>query len=297
METVGFIGIGTMGIRMAARLLQAGYPLRAYDVLPEALSNVEALGAVACYSPREAAQGSDIMITIVPNSNDVEDAVLGTGGIIEGTHPGQIYIDMSSASPSSTRKIASALEERGVHVLDAPVSGGPIGAEKGTLSILVGGEENVLAQVLPLLRTLGDRDKIIHAGGHGAGHTAKAVNNLLFGATMIATCQALELGVKAGIPADVMVRVITSSSGSSYSIRKLADYALAGRVEPGFTIKLLAKDMGIASALAEEEQVDVDVCERSRAYFLAAMDRGWGGFDNTKLLSLFEESGGAQVRL
>ena len=144
---------------------------------------------------------------------------------------------------------------------------------------------------------LRDRDKIIHAGGHGAGHTAKAVNNLLFGATMIATCQALELGVKAGIPADVMVRVITSSSGSSYSIRKLADYALAGRVEPGFTIKLLAKDMGIASALAEEEQVDVDVCERSRAYFLAAMDRGWGGFDNTKILSLFEESGGAQVRL
>ena len=102
METVGFIGIGTMGIRMAARLLQAGYPLRAYDVLPEALSNVEALGAVACYSPREAAQGSDVMITIVPNSNDVEDAVLGTGGIIEGTHPGQIYIDMSSASPSSS---------------------------------------------------------------------------------------------------------------------------------------------------------------------------------------------------
>ena len=297
METVGFIGIGTMGIRMLTRLLQAGYPVRAYDILPESLGNAEAVGAVACYSPREAAQGSDVVITIVPNSNDVESAVLGKGGVIEGTHPGQIYIDMSSSSPSSTRKVAAELEKRGVYTLDAPVSGGPVGAEQGTLSILVGGDADVLAKVLPLLATLGDKKKIIHTGGHGAGHTAKAVNNLLFGTTLIATCQALELGVRAGIPADIMVRVIMNSSGYSYSIRKLTDYALSGKVKPGFSIQLLAKDMGIAASLAEEEHVNVDVCQRSREYFLEGLERGWGGFDNTQILALFEEAGGAEVRL
>ncbi len=297
MDTVGFIGIGTMGKRMSARILRGGYTVRAYDIVPEALAEAEKNGAVACSSPMEAVQGSDIVITILPNSHDVEEAVYGENGILKGAHPGLIYIDMSSSDPSSTRKISKDMEARGVQMLDAPVSGGPKGAESGTLSILVGGDAQIMKKVLPLLRTMGDKEKIIYTGGHGTGHTAKAVNNLLFGTTMIATCEALELGVKAGIPTETMVKVISSSSGLSYSIQKLADYALVGKVDPGFSIQLLVKDMGIASNLAVEENVNVDVCQRSREYFLQGLERGWGGFDNTKILELFEESGGVTVRL
>lgn len=297
METIAFIGVGTMGKRISARLLQAGYAVRAYDILPQALEAVAALGAAACQSPEDACRGSDVIITSLPDSPVIERVVFGEGGILAGCRPGQIFIEMSSASPASTRKIAEELEKKGVHMLDAPVSGGPIGAERGTLSILVGGDPGVLAQVRPILQIIGDKDKIIHAGGHGAGHVAKAVNNLLFGTTMIATCQALALGVKAGIPTDTLVKVFQSSSGASYSVQKLVNYALAGQVNPGFTMKLLAKDMGIALDLAAEEAVTVDVCQKSREYFLSGIRRGWENFDNSKILTLFEEAGGTCVHL
>ena len=295
METVGFIGIGTMGIRMAARLLQAGYPLRAYDVLPEALSNVEALGAVACYSPREAAQGSDVMITIVPNSNDVEDAVLGTGGIIEGTHPGQIYIDMSSASPSSTRKIASALEERGVHMLDAPVSGGVSGATAGTLTIMIGADDATFDKVKPVFDVLGKN--IYHVGEVGGGDAIKMVNNLLLGCNMAALAEALTLGVKCGLSVETMKEVISVSSGRSYAMdAKLEKFIMADQFTGGFAVDLQYKDLGLALEASRDEKVPLPMTAAAVQIYEAARAKGQGREDMSSVVKVWEDLTGAQIR-
>ena len=297
MKKIGFIGIGTMGSRMAAQVMKAGYPVYVYDILQEPMAAAEAFGAAACESPADVARKTDIFITMVRNSREVEEVVFGENGILEGAHAGHIYIDMCSSEPGSTKKIAAVMEERGIRMLDAPVSGGPIGAENGTLSILVGGEEAVMEEVLPLLRAMGAPEKIIHVGGHGAGHTAKAVNNILFGTTLAATCEAIELGVKAGVPTELMVKVISSSSGNSYSINKLNNYVLAGKVNGGFSIALLNKDMGIADHLAEEEHVEMPVCRTAREYYREGIERGWSLLDNSKILTLFEEAGGIEIRL
>lgn len=297
MKKIGFIGIGTMGSRMAEQVLKAGYPVYVYDILQEPMDTAEKKGAILCSNPADVVRNTDIFITMVRNSREVEEVVFGEKGVLEGIHPGHIFIDMCSAEPGSTKKIAAVMEEHGVRMLDAPVSGGPIGAEKGTLSILVGGEKDVLEEVLPLLQTMGAPDKIIHVGGHGAGHTAKAVNNILFGTTMAATCEALALGVKAGVPTDLMVKVISSSSGNSYSINKLKNYVLAGNTNGGFSIALLNKDMGIADHLAEEENMDMPVCRRAREYFLEGIERGWSLLDNSKILALFEETGGIEIQM
>ena len=295
METVGFIGIGTMGIRMAARLLQAGYPLRAYDVLPEALSNVEALGAVACYSPREAAQGSDVMITIVPNSNDVEDAVLGTGGIIEGTHPGQIYIDMSSASPSSTRKIASALEERGVNMLDAPVSGGVSGATAGTLTIMIGADDATFDKVKPVFDVLGKN--IYHVGEVGGGDAIKMVNNLLLGCNMAALAEALTLGVKCGLSVETMKEVISVSSGRSYAMdAKLEKFIMADQFTGGFAVDLQYKDLGLALEASRDEKVPLPMTAAAVQIYEAARAKGQGREDMSSVVKVWEDLTGAQIR-
>jgi 2-hydroxy-3-oxopropionate reductase len=196
-EFVGFIGVGMMGTPMLRNLVEAGHNVVAYDIDPEAMRRAEEGGAEVASSLREIAETCDPVITILPRSDDVEEVVLGPGGILEHGREGQVLIDMTTAYPLSTKRIAGALSEKGMRMLDAPVSGGVTGAEKGTLSIMVGGDTDLFELCRPLLEAMGRN--IFHMGGVGSGHTMKAVNNFLSACTVTATSEAMALATKAGL--------------------------------------------------------------------------------------------------
>jgi 3-hydroxyisobutyrate dehydrogenase len=249
-ERIGFIGVGMMGTPMARRLVEAGYKLVAYDIDPAAMKRAEEMGAETAASPREVAERCNPVITILPKSSDVEEVVLGPGGILEGGGEGLVLIEMTTAYPLSTRRIAAALAARGMRMLDAPVSGGVVGAERGTLSIMVGGNPELFEECRPLLEAMGG--KIFHMGAVGSGHTMKAVNNFLSATSMIATSEALAISTKAGLDPRRVIEVLQVSSGRSWSTDfKFPRYVLPRTFDDGFRIELQDKDLGILTRLAE----------------------------------------------
>ena len=230
-EKVGLIGTGIMGVPMSRRLLAAGFPLVVYDVNPEAMKPLVDEGAEAGESPADVARRCGKVITMLPNSSIVETVALGESGLIEGMAPGSIYIDMSSAIPTSTTRIAAAMAEKGVDMIDAPVSGGPVGAEQGTLSIMVGGSEAAYEACLPVLRAMGKN--IFHIGPVSSGHTIKTINNMMFSINMLGVAEALVLGAKAGLSPEKIVEVAGASSGTSFALTvKAVRHVLAGNYAP-----------------------------------------------------------------
>ena len=287
-QKVGFIGLGTMGYPMSMNIIKAGYSLAAYDNDPAALEAVEKEGAKGYNYPREVAAESDVVITMLPNSAVVEDVVLGEYGVLEGLTSEKVLIDMSSSQPSSTRMLAKTLGKKDISMLDAPVSGGPPGATEATLSIMVGGEEKTFKQCLPLLKTMGD--KLFYVGEAGAGHVAKAINNLLFGTTLAAACEAITLGTKAGIAPEKLVEIISASSGRCYAVdKKFPNIVFPRHFKPGFTTDLLAKDLDIALNLANELNVPTSVCCVAQQLYKTAQQKGFGSEDNTAAIKILEE--------
>jgi 3-hydroxyisobutyrate dehydrogenase len=295
MAKVGFIGLGTMGQPMCRSILKAGYIVNVYDVNKAAVELLEKEGARPCDSPKELGENSNIVITMLPNSSIVEKVILGEGGLIEGLTPGSIIIDMSSSLPSSTQLIAGILKGKGISLLDAPVSGGPPGAASGKLSIMVGGEKDTYERCLPLLQVMGD--KIFHVGGTGAGHIVKAVNNMLFGATLAAACEAIVLGVKAGIAPEKLVEVISVSSGRCYAVdTKFPNIVFPRHFRPGFTTDLLYKDLDIALTLAKELKVPTSVSSVAQQLYMISQQKGFGSMDNTAVIKILEEIVGVEVK-
>src|SRR5579864_8336187 len=214
---LGFIGIGVMGRPMTLNLLKAGHEVTIFARHPEKPEVQEVLNAGAKLAPsaRAVAMASEIVITMVPNSAQVEEVVAGPQGILEGARKGLVIIDMSTIAPSMSRKLATIAAEKEVHFLDAPVSGGSVGAENGTLTIMVGGEQSIFERVRPVLEAMGRKEAIIHVGSSGAGEIVKIVNNMIMGTIAAATAEALVLGVKAGADLETMTKIIGMSTGAS----------------------------------------------------------------------------------
>ena len=253
----GFIGIGNMGKHMAGHILDAGHNLAVNDLNKEAAAQLLAKGAKWCDTPAEVAAASRVVITSLPTPNSVEEVVYGKGGLKEGWKKGDIYIDMSTNSPSLIRKIDKDATAMGVAVLDAPVSGGTKGAEAGTLVIIVGGESGALEKVRPILETMGQR--IFTVGEAGCGNIAKLVNNLISLICNSASAEGFALGVKAGINPQVLWDIITVSTGNNWCLQQYPNTTFKGNFEPGFRVDLACKDIGLALELGKEYGVPLPV--------------------------------------
>ena len=293
-ETIGFIGTGIMGNPMCKRLLAAGYQLVIYDAKPEATAPLVALGAQAVGSSAAVGEHCHKVITMLPNSSIVESVVLGAGGLIEGMEPGSILIDMSSSVPTSTQKIAAALAEKGVEMIDAPVSGGVTGATEGTLAIMVGGKEELYKECLPLLKVMGKN--IFHIGPVSTGHTMKTVNNMMSAINTLGVCEAMVLGTKAGLDPAKIVEVCSTGSGGSYALEKKGgNIILANNFKPGFTTDLMYKDLGIATTLGRELGVPLMEANLVHQVLGVVRARGMNALDYTCMVKLIEEVAGVKV--
>ena len=247
---VGFIGLGVMGKPMAKRILEAGYPLTVWNRTRWKMEELVKLGAQGAESPKDVAEKSDVVITMVTDSPDVEEVVLGPSGVIEGAREGLILIDMSTISPEVTRRIAKKLAEKGVKMLDAPVSGGDIGAKQGTLSIMVGGPKDVFEKCLPIFKVLGKR--ITYMGPNGMGQTTKLCNQVICALNIQAVCEGLMLGAKAGLDLEKLLKVVTAGAAGSWMLSNLGPKMLKRDFKPGFKISHQLKDLRLALSFASQ---------------------------------------------
>ena len=250
MRKIGFIGLGVMGKPMATNLLNAGYPLTVWNRTRSKMDDLLAKGASGAESPKEVAEKSDVVITIVTDSPDVEDIVLGPQGAIHGAYPSLVLIDMSTISPTVAQKVAKELSEKGVKMLDAPVSGGDVGAQKGTLSIMVGGPKETFDECLPILEVLGKR--ITHMGPNGMGQTTKLCNQVICALNIQAVCEGLMLGAKAGLDLKRLLDVVTAGAAGSWMLSNLGPKMVEGDMRPGFKIRHQQKDLRLVLQFAAE---------------------------------------------
>ena len=286
--TIGFIGLGTMGKPMAHNLINAGYTLYLYNRSPKNIELLVSEGGISCASPHEVAMQSQIVILCLPDSNAVESVILNENGLLNGFSPGDILIDMSTSQPDSTIKLHDTLLEKEIHMLDAPISGGLKGAIDGTLSIMAGGDPKIFDICRPVFDILGK--KIYHVGKIGAGHTLKAVNNLLYGTLLVASCEAVSMGVKAGIDPKTLIEVISNSSGNNLAINtKFKKKVLNRDFVPGFTIDLLHKDMSIALELAENLGIEMKTSSSAFDSINNGKEAGIAKEDNSAIIKLYEK--------
>src|SRR6266568_3690700 len=296
---IGFIGIGVMGRPMTLNLLKAGHQVCIFARHPEEPGVQEVLkaGAQLAPSPRAVAIASEVVITMVPNSAQVEEVVAGPQGILEGAHKGLIIIDMSTISPTTTQKLAEAASAHEVHFLDAPVSGSSQGAVNSTLTIMVGGEHTAYEQARPVLEAMGKEENIFYVGPSGAGEIVKIINNMLCGIIAAATAEALVLGVKAGADVDTMAKIIGVSSGASWQLaNQFPLRAFNGSFQPGFMTDLLHKDLGLALDMAAENQTPVAMTALTRQMYEMARAAGYGHEDYPSLLKVLEQMAKVEVR-
>jgi len=296
---VGFIGIGVMGRPMTLNLLKAKHHVTIYARHPEkpAIQEVINSGAKLAPSPRSVAMASDIVITMLPNSPQVEEVVAGPQGLLEGARKGLIIVDMSTIAPAVSRKLAQEASIRGVHLLDAPVSGGSQGAINGTLTIMVGGEREIFEQARPVLQAMGKKENIFHVGHNGAGEIIKLVNQVLCGAIAAAVAESFVLGVKAGADVDTMAKIIGASTGANWQLaNQFPLRAFNGSFQPGFMTDLLHKDLGLALDLAAENTVPAAMIALTRQMYEMARAEGYGRDDYTSLLKVLEHMAGVEVR-
>lgn len=248
---VGWIGTGVMGSSMCAHLMTAGYATTVFNRSPDKLKPLVARGAQAVDSPRAVAAASDVVFTIVGYPSDVREVTLGEHGTLRGAKPGTILVDMTTSEPSLAREIHAAALKQGVHAVDAPVSGGDIGAKEARLSIMVGGDAEIVESLRPLFETMGKT--IVHQGDAGAGQHTKMVNQILIASNMVGVCEALLYGYKAGLDLNTVLQSVGSGAAGSWSLNNLGPRIIAKRFEPGFFVEHFIKDMGIA--LAESKQM------------------------------------------
>jgi len=253
LKRIGFIGLGLMGAGMSRNLLKAGYQVTVWNRTESKMKPLVEAGAKPAKSPREVAKSSDVVITMVTDSSDVEEVLLGTSGAVHGSKKGDIFIDMSTISPIATKDVASKLKEKGVKMLDAPVSGGVIGATNGTLSIMVGGDPNVFEECKPILQTMGKT--ITYIGGIGDGQVCKAVNQILVGTTMLGVAEALVFAAKAGVDLEKVHAAVSGGAAGSWQLTNNGERLLKGDHEPGFKIKDYLKDLGIIMETASANKM------------------------------------------
>ncbi len=287
---IGFIGLGTMGAPMAARLLAAGFDVSVHNRTREREEPLAALGAKRAASPKSCAQDSDVVFTMVSDTPDVQAVVTGDHGAIEGLAEGSVLVDMSTISPATTRRLAAALAQRGVQMLDAPVSGGSEGARNGTLSIMVGGDAVALERVRPVLEHLGRT--ITHVGPVGSGQVAKAVNQVIIAGTYAAVAEGMALAMAAGIDTDAALTALGGGAAGSWVLANRARNMLAGDYPLGFRTRLHRKDLGIALASARELGVSMPVAAYVEQVETSLVARGFGDEDVSNVARVVREQAG-----
>ncbi len=287
---IGFIGLGTMGGPMALRLLEAGHQLTVHNRTRDREGTLAAAGAARAASPREAALEAEVVFTMVSDTPDVQAVVLGEDGAIHGLTAGSVLVDMSTISPATTRKIALALEERGVTMLDAPVSGGSEGAELGTLSIMVGGEGTTLERVRPLLEVLGSTITLV--GPIGSGQITKAINQVIIAGTYAAVAEGMALGMKAGIDIEAAHQAVSGGAAGSWVLANRAGNMIANEYPLGFRTRLHRKDLGIALDAGRELGVTMPVAAYVEQIETSLVGRGLGDEDVSNIARIVREQGG-----
>ncbi len=292
---IGFVGTGAMGQPMVNNLVRKGFVVVAYDVAPAALAAARKLGATGAGSAAEAASGADLVITMLPSSPHVEAAYLGPGGVFEGAAVGRLCVDMSTISPSVSRRVAEAARGRGLRFLDAPVSGGVPGATEGTLTIMVGGDAADLEEARPALAAMGTN--IIHVGPVGSGEVAKVCNNLISGVTMVALSEAFRIAEGFGVDPRILTDVLSKSSGNSWVMQHV--HPVPGMVAkapanrdyaPGFTTDLMAKDLGLAVTAARDLRVPAAVASAAHQVLRLASSHGFGRKDYSSVYAFLKPS-------
>jgi 3-hydroxyisobutyrate dehydrogenase-like beta-hydroxyacid dehydrogenase len=292
---IGFIGIGQMGKHMSRRILEAGYRLVVHDLKEEAAVSLLEKGAAWADNPAEVAKSCRVVITSLPKPQDVEQVVYGKNGLMMGWRSGDVYIDMSTNSPSLIRRIAADAAIKGVSVLDAPVSGGVKGAEAGTLTIMIGGEAAALKKVRKILEAMGQ--KIFPVGPAGNGNVVKLVNNLISLECNSASAEGFALGVKAGIDPTVLLEIIKVSTGDNWCARQYPNTVFKGNFEPGFKISLAYKDINLALALGEENGVPLPVGAAARQDLEATIAAGFQDKGVDAVILWREKAAGVKVRI
>jgi 2-hydroxy-3-oxopropionate reductase len=290
---VGCIGLGIMGRPMALNLLKAGYPVAVYARRPEATVPLTAAGATACGSPRELAERAEFVFTNVSDTTDVEEVVLGPDGVIHGARFGSVVIDNSTIAPSATRRIAAALREKGVDLLDAPVSGGQQGAIDGTLSVMVGGTAAAFERALPLLRSIGRN--IVHVGDSGAGQVAKACNQVVIAQTVAGIAEALLLATAAGVDPAKVREALLGGFAQSRALEVHGQRMLERNYAPGFMARLHQKDMGIVLETARELGLPMPGTALVTQYLHALVAQGDGELDSSALATILERMAGVEI--
>jgi 2-hydroxy-3-oxopropionate reductase len=286
-ERVGFVGLGIMGKPMATNLMDAGYKLTVHNRSPEKANELGEAGASVANSPKEVAENADIIITMLPDSPQVSEVVAGEGGVLEGIKEGSLIVDMSTISPVVTEELSEAVKEKGASMLDAPVSGGDVGAIEGTLSIMVGGEEADFHRAKPLFEAMGKT--ITHVGPVGAGQVTKAANQVVVALTIEAVCEALVLGSAGGVAPEKILDVLSGGLAGNKVMEVKREKFLSHRFEPGFRSELHHKDLGIALAAGREYGVVLPVTAIVDQMLLAMRKKGWGGEDHSALLRVIED--------
>ena len=293
-QRVGLIGLGIMGKPMGRNLLKAGFPLTVFNRSPASAEELKQAGAARAMSPAEVARNADVVITIVTNSPDVEQVVLGKDGVIEGAHDGMVLIDMSTISPDVTRQIGERLKQKGVAMLDAPVSGGERGAIEGTLSIMAGGEQETFERCRPVFEAMGK--KLVHCGSLGAGQTVKLCNQIVVGLHNLAISESLVFAAAAGVSVDRMLEAVSAGAAGSWALSNLAPKILRRDFSPGFKVGLQQKDLRLALAAADEMHLALPGLALTHELYNAVERRGLQDEGNHALIRALEYLNGVEVR-
>ena len=291
---IGFIGLGIMGKPMAKNLLKAGYPLVVYDVNPAPVKELAAAGAETASSAKEVAQKTDVVITMLPNSPHVKAAVTGPNGVLEGAKPGMIIVDMSSIAPLAAKEVAAKAAEKGVEMLDAPVSGGEPKAIDGTLSIMVGGKKEIFEKCRDFLNKMGT--SIVLCGDIGAGNTTKLANQIIVALNIAAMSEALVLGTKAGVNPETIFTAIRGGLAGSAVLEAKAPMVLSGNFKPGFRIELHIKDLANAMDTAHELGVPLPLTSQVMEIMQALKVDGKAGNDHGGIVQFYEKLAKIEVR-
>jgi 3-hydroxyisobutyrate dehydrogenase len=290
---VGFIGVGNMGNPMAGNVLKQSFPLTVFDLNPKAMENLVQAGATKAGSAGEVVDNSEIVLTSLPASPDVETMYLAPGGLVDRAKPGTILIDLSSVLPSTPRKIEPRARARGVHFLEAPVSGGVSGARAATLAIMVGGEAEPLERAKPVLRAIGPN--IFHVGPVGAGNIVKAINNMMACVNGVAMMEGLAVGVKAGLDPMTVYEVVKASSGGSKALERIPRALIPRDFEPGFKVALMNKDLDTFTTIAKELHVPISFANVAQRYQQMALAAGLGEQDTSVVMTIIERLAATQV--
>jgi len=295
MQKIGYIGLGIMGKSIARNILKSGFPIVVLDRNQAAVDELVNEGAQSALSPREVAKQVDVVFTNVPDSSDVEQVAIGENGIIEGVHEGLIFVDNSTIKPATERKIARILNNLGVMSLDAPVSGGDIGAKEGTLTIMIGGPTDALEKVMPVLSVIGKT--ITHIGDSGTGQIAKAANQLMVAAQMVALGELLILVQKSGADPRKVVQAINGGAAQCWALDVKPQRLFSGNRQPGFKSSLQAKDLNIVMETAREFGVPLPMTAVNAQLFNAMVAMGLGNLDNSAIVSIIEQLAGTDLQI